>query len=54
VPMDLVPEVQEWVAQHKKLKTLIRKVTANSMAIIRNHTARRRAANRALALNKES
>ena len=47
VPMDLVPEVKEWVAQHRKLKSLIRKVTAKSLAIIRNHTARRRAAARA-------
>ncbi len=54
VPMDLVPEVKKWVAQHKKLKKLIREVTGNSLAIIRNHTARRRAANRALALKKES
>jgi len=49
VPMDLVPEVRQWIAQHKKLKSLIRKVTAKSLAIIRNHTVRRRAALRALA-----
>ena len=54
VPMDLVPEVKEWVARHKELKKLIRKVTAKSLAIIRNHTVRRRAAARALALSKES
>ena len=42
VPMDLVPEVKTWVAEHRKLKSLIRKVTAKSLGIIRNHTARRR------------
>ncbi len=47
VPMDLVPEVKAWVAEHRKLKSLIRKVTAKSLGIIRNHTARRRAAARA-------
>jgi hypothetical protein len=47
VPMALVPEVKAWVAQHRKLKSLVRKVTAKSLAIIRNHTARRRAAARA-------
>lgn len=47
VPMALVPEVKEWAAQHKKLKSLVRKVTAKSLAIIRNHTARRRAEARA-------
>jgi hypothetical protein len=51
VPMDLVPEVKAWVAQHRKLKSLIRQVTAKSLAIIRNHTARRRAAARAPASN---
>ena len=54
VPMDLVPEVKKWVDQHKKLKALIRKVTENSLAIISNHTVRRRAAARSLALSEKS
>jgi hypothetical protein len=47
VPLDLVPEVKAWVAEHRRLKSLIRKVTGKSLGIIRNHTVRRRAAARA-------
>ena len=54
VPMDLVSEVKTWVAEHRKLKSLIRKVTAKSLGIIRNHTARRRAAARAPASRTSS
>ena len=46
VPVDLAPEVQRWVKEHKKLKMLIRKVTAQNLAIIRRHAAARRAAKR--------
>ena len=54
VPMELVPEVKKWVEEHRKLKALIRKVTAKSLGIIRNHTARRRAAARAPASSPDS
>jgi len=54
VPMDLVPEVKKWIAEHKKLKALIRKVTGKSLGIIRNHTVRRRAAARAPASSTNS
>jgi hypothetical protein len=47
VPVDLVPEVQQWATQFKRLKVLIRKVTRQNLAIIRKHVAARRAANRA-------
>ena len=47
VPVDLVPEVQQWTTQFKRLKVLIRKVTRQNLAIIRKHVAARRAANRA-------
>lgn len=50
VPMDLVPEVKAWVAEHRKLKSHIRKVTTQSLAIIQNYTARCRAAAQDLAL----
>jgi len=53
VPMDLVPEVKKWVAEHKKLKSLIRKVTAKSLGIIRNHTVRQRAAARSHVSNTD-
>ena len=46
VPVDLVPEVQRWTREFKRLKALIRKVTRQNLAIIRRHVAARRAANR--------
>jgi len=46
VPMALVPEVKGWVKAHRQLKTLVRNVTAQSLAVIREYTARRRAAAR--------
>ena len=47
VPAELVPEVKLWVKEHKRLKSLVRKATAQGLAIIRRHGAVRRAANRA-------
>ncbi len=47
VPLELVPEVQAWTKEYRRLKRLIRKITAQSLAIIRRHGAVRRAANRA-------
>ena len=47
VPVDLVPEVQKWTTEFKRLKILIRKVTRQNLAIIRKHVAARRAASRA-------
>lgn len=47
VPVDLAPEVQEWANEFKKLKQLVRKITKQSLAIIRRHGAVRRAAKRA-------
>lgn len=47
VPVDLVPEVQQWATQFKRLKVLVRKITRQNLAIIRKHVAARRAANRA-------
>ena len=46
VPVDLAPEVQLWVKEHKRLKQLIRKVSAQNLAIIRRHAAVRRAEKR--------
>ncbi len=48
VPVELAPEVQRWVKEHKRLKSLIRKITAQNLAIIRRHAAARRAAKRGL------
>jgi hypothetical protein len=47
VPRDLAPEVQRWTKEFKRLKTLVRKVTKQNLAIIRRHGAVRRAASRA-------
>ncbi len=47
VPIELVPEVQAWTREYKRLKRLTRKVTAQGLAIIRRHGAVRRAAKRA-------
>ena len=48
VPAELVPEVKLWAKEFKRLKTLVRKVTSQNLAIIRRHGAVRRAASRAL------
>jgi hypothetical protein len=47
VPRELVPEVQQWAREFKRLKQLVRKVTKQNLAIIRRHGAVRRAASRA-------
>jgi hypothetical protein len=47
VPGELVPEVQQWASEFKRLKQLVRKVTKQNLAIIRRHGAVRRAASRA-------
>lgn len=46
VPMELVPEVKAWTREYKKLKKHIRKVTGQSLAIVRRYVANRRAASR--------
>jgi hypothetical protein len=51
VPAELVPEVQLWAKEFKRLKQLIRKVTTQNLAIIRRHTAVRRAESRARLLS---
>jgi hypothetical protein len=54
VPAELVPEVQLWAKEFKRLKQLIRKVTTQNLAIIRRHTAVRRAESRARPLSAKS
>ena len=44
VPRTLVPEVQQWAREFKRLKQLVRKVTRQNLAIIHRHVAVRRAA----------
>jgi hypothetical protein len=47
VPVALVPEVQQWAREFKRLKQLVRKITGQNLAIIRRHVAVQRAASRA-------
>lgn len=46
VPVELVPEVKAWTREYKRLKSLIRKVTGQSLALVRRHAANRAAASR--------
>lgn len=39
VPVSLAEEVQQWAKEYKRLKQLIRKITGQSLAIIRRHVA---------------
>ena len=46
VPMDLVPEVQQWTQTYKQLKKLIREVSRHSLAVIHGYVANQQAADR--------
>ena len=46
VPKDLLPEVQAWIAEHKRLKQLLREIHLLSLALVRGHTRNRRQAGR--------
>lgn len=42
VPKDLIPEVRAWIAQHRRLKTLLAEIQQLSLALIRTHVRHRR------------
>ena len=42
VPQDLLPEVRDWVAEHKRIKQLLKEISELSVALIRTHVAQRR------------
>lgn len=47
VPQDLLPEVQQWVREHKRLKPLMRQISQLALARIQAHvTDQRRKAGR--------
>lgn len=47
VPQDLLPQVQSWIAEHRRLKALLRQMSQLALAQVRTHvTARRRRAGR--------
>lgn len=45
VPQDLLPQVQSWIAEHRRLKTLLREISQLALAQVQTHVraARRRA-----------
>ena len=47
VPKELVTEVQAWVKEYRRVKTLIRQVSTDSLAILHRHVPVRRAENAA-------
>jgi hypothetical protein len=46
VPAGMAQEVQQWTSEYRKLKQLVRKITAQSLALIHLYGAARRAASR--------
>jgi hypothetical protein len=46
VPVGLAPEVRAWTKEFKRLKQVVRKITRQSLAIIRRHATVQRAASR--------
>ena len=42
VPKDLLTEVRTWVAQHRRLKTLLREIHQLSLALVRTHVTQQR------------
>jgi hypothetical protein len=42
VPKELLPEVQSWIAEHRRLRRLSQEITALSLARIRSHVTARR------------
>ena len=47
VPQDLLEEVQRWIAEHRRLKTLLRQISQLALAQVQTHlTAQRRQAGR--------
>ena len=42
VPKDLLPEVRAWIAEHKRLKQLLKEIQQLSLALVRTHVRHRR------------
>jgi hypothetical protein len=42
VPMELLPQVRSWIAEHKRLKQLLHEIHLLSVALVRTHTRQRR------------
>jgi hypothetical protein len=46
IPKDMVPEVQQWIRQHRELKKLMAEISSLSVGIIRRYVFEKRAAAR--------
>jgi hypothetical protein len=42
VPKDLLPEVRAWLAQHQRIKQLLKEIHQLSLALVRTHARQRR------------
>jgi hypothetical protein len=42
VPLDLLPEVRAWIAQHRRLKALLKEIHLLTLALIRTYVPHRR------------
>jgi hypothetical protein len=42
VPQDLLPEARAWVAEHQRLKRLLKEIHLLSLALVRTHTRHQR------------
>lgn len=42
VPKDLIPQVQAWIAEHKRLKQLLKELQQLTVALVRTHATHRR------------
>jgi hypothetical protein len=42
VPKDLLPEVRAWIAEHKRLKQLLKEIQQLILALVRTHARHRR------------
>ena len=42
VPKDLVTDVRSWIAEHKRIKALLKEIHALSVALVQNHVRHRR------------
>lgn len=54
VPLELVPEVQQWVKEYRRLKQLMQRLSHQSLRIIQRHVGVRRAARRGQRLIAEA
>ena len=42
VPVDLVPQVRQWIQEYRRLKSLIAQMTQLSLSLVRSHVPERR------------